>query len=237
MALGEFNGAYLSERPFPDYPWLVRTGSPRGTLQHNSWIRDVLADAATWEHPLARSALRTPPVERLLRLWDEQAKLFDALERVPFTLCHLDAWRGNFFAPLRPDGTPDLVLIDWAFPGRGPLGADAGDLFGESFGLADVPTNDPSEFDRAIFEGYLQGLRHAGWSGDPRIIRFAFAAFCSLKHLLFVIILKDAADESKHARWEHLFGRPMEDLVCRQISLLCYLLNLADEARDLVGVL
>jgi hypothetical protein len=224
------------ERQLPEQPWLVRTGSPRGTLHHNAWIRDVIADPATWEHPWVRAAFPVAPVEPLLRLWNDRGPLFDVLDRVPFTLCHLDVWRGNLFAPLRPNGKPDLVLIDWAYPGRGPLGLDAGDLFGESFGLAEVPTDEPAHFDKAVFEGYLHGLHRAGWRGDPHVIRFALTTFCSLKHLMLVIILKDAADESKHTRWESLFARPMEELVHRQASLVRYLLDLADEARGLVGV-
>ncbi len=34
--LGHMNGAYLAGRPLPSYPWLVRTGSPRGLLEHCS---------------------------------------------------------------------------------------------------------------------------------------------------------------------------------------------------------
>jgi hypothetical protein len=76
--LGRFNGAYLAGHPLPDYPWLTRTGSPRGLLEHNTWIRDVMADPGTWQHPLMRAAFPVPVCERLLRLWDEREGLLAA---------------------------------------------------------------------------------------------------------------------------------------------------------------
>jgi hypothetical protein len=45
--LGRFNGAYLVGRPMPSFPWLVRDGSPRGLLDHNTELRDLAADPGT----------------------------------------------------------------------------------------------------------------------------------------------------------------------------------------------
>ncbi|HEY0069045.1 MAG TPA: hypothetical protein VGE04_03660, partial [Chloroflexia bacterium] len=126
--LGRFNGAYLAGRPLPAHWWLVKTGSPRGLLDHNAWLRDVMADPVTWQHPLLRAAFPVPVVDRLLQLWDERELLLRALDRGPQTFCHLDAWRGNMFAPVSGGGLHGLTLIDWAYPGLGAAGTDPGDL-------------------------------------------------------------------------------------------------------------
>lgn len=234
--LGRFNGAYLAGRPMPDFPWLVRTGSPRGVLKHNAWIRDVIADPGTWRHPLMRAAFPVPVVERLLRLWDEREELLSGLDRAPQTFCHLDAWRRNMFLTRGEGGSPGLTLIDWAYPGSATVGTDAGDLFGESFCMAELGDTDPGMLDRAVFESYAAGLREAGWRGEMGTVRFAFTAFCALKHLFLIFMsLRDAPDEGRRGAWERLFGRRFDDYVERQSVHLYYLLDRADEAHHLLA--
>src|SRR6059058_5513769 len=121
-------------RPRPPYPWLHRMASARGLLDHYAWLRAVVAASATWTHPSlqARADALAP---RLLRLWDERATLLDRLERLPNTLCHCDAWRGNLCA-CAPAGTAagqELIALDWAVLGWGAVGTDPGDLFAPSF--------------------------------------------------------------------------------------------------------
>jgi hypothetical protein len=237
--LGRFNGAYLVDRPMPAYSWLIRSGSPRGLLDHNIQIRDRLADPRTWEHPLVRSIFPVPVVDRLLRLWDERETLLGPLDRVQHTHCHLDAWRGNIFAPSASGGTgacQDLVLIDWAFPGQAALGTDAGDLFAPSFSLAENGDLEPRYFDQAIFDGYLAGLQGAGRQarGREREVRFAFATLSAQKYGCFLTWLLDVPDEHRHALWERQSNRPFDDYTHRQARLLYYLLDLADEARALL---
>lgn len=234
--LGRFNGAYLAGHSAPEYPWLVRSGSPRGLLAHNAWIRDIVADPGTWQHPLMRAAFPVPVVERLLRLWDGREGLLTELDRVPHTFCHLDAWRRNMFATLDDGGSPGLTLIDWAYPGFAAAGTDAGDLFGESFCLLELGDTDPGMLDQAIFESYAAGLEEAGWKGDVSAVRFAFTAFCALKHLFLIFVsLRDVPDEVRHGVWERLFGRTFRDYVERQAVHLYYLLERAEEALSLMS--
>lgn len=230
-AIGMFNGAYLVDRSIPPYPWLVTNGSPRGLINHSTHIRDIIQDPHTWEHPLVQSAFPAPMAERLLQLWADREALLDALDRIPQTLCHLDMWRGNLFAP---EGQHRLIAIDWAFPGRAAVGTDAGDLFAPSFGLFKVEPTQPTMLDEAIFESYLDGLREAGWGGERHLVRFAYAAFASLKYGCVIPWLADALDESRHAIWPSLSKRPMDEFLYNQRVLLDYLLKLADEARRLV---
>lgn len=233
--LGRFNGAYMEHLSTPPHPWLVITGSPRGLLNGNTELRTLAASAETWRQPLLRSAFPVPVAERVLRLWDERETLLRALDRVRTTFCHLDAWRGNMRMGPSKGGGGSLILLDWAFPGMAAAGTDAGDLFAPSFNLLEVGDTPPGIFDQAIFESYVDGLRDAGWRGDTRAVRFAFAAFSALKYGCFMPWLGDVCDPARQATWERLFGRPFPDFAHRQAELLYYLLDLADEARLLAS--
>src|SRR5579883_476713 len=136
--LGHFNGAYLTTRPMPEYPWLTGDGSLRAVLEAYVGLRAVVRDPHLWQHPLLRSAFPVPLADRLVRLWDDRGRLLDVFERLPQTLCHLDAWRGNLFAPRGTDGGEQMVLLDWAYVGRGTVGTGAGDLAGASYGMLGI---------------------------------------------------------------------------------------------------
>jgi hypothetical protein len=179
-----------------------------------------------------RSAFPIPVADRLLQLWSDRHVLLDAFERLPYTLCHLDAWRGNLFAPNGNDGL--IVVIDWAYSGRAVVGTDAGDLMGASFGLMGVEACTPAALDSAIFGSYLQGLYDAGWDGDQRVVRFAYATFAALKYGCLLLELRDVLDEANYARWEEASGRSMAEVIHNKAALIYFLLDLADEARQLM---
>ena len=232
--LGQMNGAYLAGRPLPSYPWLVRTGSPRGLLEHFGWMWKIVHEPSTWQHPRLHATFPLPIASRLLQLWVDRSVLLDVLERLPQTFCHLDAWRRNLFAAQPGDGEHQLIAIDWAYPGLGTIGTDIGDLFAASFSLFGVEPCDPRTLDTVIFQGYLEGLSVAGWRGDHTMVRFAFAIFTALKYGCFLHWLFQIIDESLHASWQHRTGHPLDECLQNQARLIYYLLDLADEARHLI---
>jgi Phosphotransferase enzyme family len=76
------------------------------------------------------------------------------LDELPQTLCHHD---------LHPNNILDSgLVIDWAFCGVGPVGADAGVLVGD--GLADgwFPPEDVDAVFDAVWRGYTEGLGDDG---------------------------------------------------------------------------
>lgn len=234
--LGQMNGAYLAGRPLPAFPWLVRTSSPRGLLDHFSWMWKVVPDPTTWQHPFLRSAFPLPIADRLWRLWEDRGAMLDVLERLPQTFGHLDAWRGNLFAVPEADEEQRLIAIDWAYPGLGTIATDIGDLMAPSFGLFRVEPCDPRTLDRVIFESYLEGLSAAGWQGDRSVVRCAFALFTALKYGCLLFWLHQITDESQHSSWEQRRGHPLDECLQQQAALIYYLLDLADEGRGLIDV-
>src|SRR5215210_4288132 len=125
--LGRFNGAYLAGAPLPAQPWLSR-----------EWLRDFVEASgpalAELEHlagpggpPLLRQLYPSPVVAELRRLWTERECFFAALDRLPRTFCHHDAFRRNLLHRASPNGA-DLVAIDWAYASNGAVGEELGQL-------------------------------------------------------------------------------------------------------------
>ncbi len=73
-------------------------------------------------------------------------------------------------------GMEQTVLIDWAFLDTGPLGAELASpvCVGLLFGIGEW--TQARELDETEFAGYLEGLRDAGWEGDPRTVRLGYSA-------------------------------------------------------------
>ncbi|HEX8919379.1 MAG TPA: hypothetical protein VF898_12805 [Chloroflexota bacterium] len=86
--------------------------------------------------------------------------------------------------------------------------------------------------ERPIFEGYLRGLREAGWRGDRRLVRFGYAASAALRYTVPTLIelIIDLCDARRHAAAEERRGMPFRLIVERQLALTEFLLDLADEA-------
>ena len=235
--LGRFNGAYLAGAPLPDQPWLSR-----GWLR--SWVEASGPAVAELEHlagpggpPLLRQLYPPPVVAELRRLWDERERFLTALDRLPRTFCHHDAFRRNLLVRAGPEGE-ELVAVDWAYAGHGAVGEELGQLvvaslfFFETVGIA------PRELDAACFAGYVAGLREAGWAGDERLVRLGFTAAAALRHTigLLRLMLPVVTDPALRPVVEDMFGRPLEEVVEAWAELWPFQFGLAEEARALLPV-
>jgi hypothetical protein len=229
--LGQFNGAYLTAQSPPSWPWLS-TGWLRG------WVAQRAPEIATLrqhrEHPVVCRRYPGTIVDEMLQLWDERNTFLDALDQLPQTLCHLDAFRRNLLARLTPDGREQTVAIDWAFMGRAALGEELVPLVLASVGFFAVDLAELPELDRIVFRHYLAGLDDVGWHGDPRIVRLGYVAAAALRYT-FPIGLELRLDASRVAWVEHVFWRPLEAVVDRWVGLHQFTLGLVDEARALLG--
>src|SRR6185503_11978514 len=96
------------------------------------------------------------------------------------TFAHFDSQRRNLMIRARPNGEDELVAVDWAWCGRGPVGADAAILIGNSMILLEAEAADATALDEAVFSAYLAGLRAEGWSGRVEAVRLAYAATIAL---------------------------------------------------------
>jgi len=217
--LGHFNGAYLTGRPIPCYPWLRRR-----SFLHDYAIRRAASRAqaltqlhSSLDHPLVRRAYPPDVVDTLSRRWEEREKLqtvsLDALDRLPQTLCHNDAFRRNLLTRSAPDGSPQTVAIDWDLVGIGWIGQELTKFVGHPLALFGVDGAEARERDRIAFEGYLEGLHDAGWRGDRRHVRFGQTAlFATRATTPFATLLALYTDESRYAWVKQTFGVSIEEL-------------------------
>jgi hypothetical protein len=107
-----------------------------------------------------------------------------------------------------------------------------------SIALAGVGLDRLHELEEIVFEGYLEGLCEAGWSGDPQQVRLGYTA-ASVRYILPELQrwLGLILDESLRAEEEQRIGRPAGatfDFVARMRPLL---FGKLEEARDLMGIL
>lgn len=188
--------------------------------------------------PWGRRWLPEEDSDRYFRLWAERELYLDALDRLPQTICHFDIFRRNLFARRTADGDDQTVAIDWAFVGRGSIGADLNPLVWMSIALAGIGLDKKHELEEIVFEDYLEGLREAGWEGDAQQVRLGYKAasvryqFPELERWLALIL-----DESLHAGMEQSIGMPIGQIFDTVALMRHSLFGQLDEARELIGIL
>jgi hypothetical protein len=165
-ALGRAQAPFLAGRPVPPFSWLsehfLREYSSEKAV---AW--ELLDDDDAWAHPVVRENFPAGLREGARFVHSHRERLYQISESLPRTLCHLDFWPKNLFR--RRGG--EIVLIDWSFAGDGAIGEDAGNLVPDSVLDHFVPADQMPRLEQVVFEGYLRGLRAAGWAGDPRLVQ------------------------------------------------------------------
>jgi len=235
--LGRFNGAYLMGRPIPSHPWLTNRGWwHEGPEERGAGIALL---RSSLDHPLVARCFPPDVVEDVSRLCDEDEIFLEALNRLPRTFCHRDAFARNLFARRGEDGGYRTVAIDWAVAGTGALGEEIVPLVLASLFCFAVEMEQACTLDRIVFDGYLQGLAQAGWHGDPRLVRLGYTAGSGLRYGIryLQLITSVLIDERRHAWAEQLYGRPIEEQADHGTAYFRFLLDLAAEARLLLSEL
>lgn len=212
-----------------DRPWLSRSFL-RDYVESKRVPYELLDDDAAWRHPLV--AEHFPPGLRAeaVRLHRDREWFLDLLGSLPRAFCHLDLWPNNLVA--RGEET---VLFDWAFAGDGALGEDVGNHVPDSVFDLFLPAARLPELDRAVYGGYVEGLREAGWRGDERLVRQAVCA-SAVKYDWLIPAMLAAVD-----RVQRDYGgtRPVD--VARRYrergAAMRYLTGWAEEARRLASAM
>ena len=97
-ALGRFNGAYPDGDGTATNPWLSR-GWLRGLVaESGAAVTELERLAASGGPPLVRQLFPPPVVAEMRRLWEEREVFLAALDPLPQTLCHHDAFRRNLLS-------------------------------------------------------------------------------------------------------------------------------------------
>ncbi|MBK7861043.1 MAG: hypothetical protein IPJ65_21035 [Archangiaceae bacterium] len=216
-ALGEFGAANLGR--VPRAPWVSRDWLRQALEGRDAW-HELLADPKTWADPKVKRAFEVPVQLRVLHLYQHAGALLDALDALPQTLCHFDAYRANLFA--RGSRT---VAIDWAFVGEGALGVDLGQMIAGDLMWLLVPVEQGARYLDAVLAGYLRGVQRARVKVKPEQVRraaFISAALrvaCYFPYLL--MLLRDPPS------WRRRFAGPLAQSTARFGRAVELLLSLA----------
>jgi hypothetical protein len=238
--LGRFAGAFLTGKMVPDQPWL---SAPffRTVFEDGGWWAQHMAldtPESIWQSPIVQRAFSPDLRRRVLAIWAKKERFFDALDRLPQVFCHHDSHRRNLMWRTAENGDPELIMLDWAFCGPGGVGMDIGDLVANSTYFFDSDPAQVGELERIIFAGYLAGLRHAGWAGDERLVRLGYTISAALRTGVTLpgwaaVMLDPAAGVNSIA----MYGRSAEEVLAGWVALTEFLLDRADEARQLMAKL
>ena len=231
--LGQFNGAYLAGRPLPQASWLS-TGGVRLWLE---WAEPGVAEIETLSRlPIHQSWLDAAAIARIQNLWAQREQLLSGLDRLPHTFCHHDAFRRNLMLRRNHMGKRETVAVDWAVAGTGGVGVELEALIGGGVTMYEFPAREVKDYEAAAFEGYMAGLRQAGWVGNLELVRFAFAAAAALHYGLGLscLLLSLLADEQQVQFLERFFARPRGELMAERAVYQRYFMDLGEEALDLL---
>lgn len=230
--LGSFNAAHLTDQRLLVQSWLSTKWMRKDLQQVSSQMGRL---SASLELPLMRRLLPGEAGASVMRLWAEREAFLTALERMPQTLCHFDAFRRNLFSR-RAGDRDQTVLIDWAFLGRGAVGAEIVSLVWVTLVFWEVDATKAQELDEIVFHGYLRGLRDAGWQGEERKVRLAYTAAIALRRLGTIgYTLPLILDESRHPEVEGLVGHSIGEWSDQFAEASRFVEKLADWARDLIN--
>lgn len=233
--LGRFNGAYLAGWPRPSSPAL-ETGMLAGWVAMiGERALEILDDPTIVEDELVRRAIPTSWHDRLRELHSHRAHLLTALEQLPLTVSHLDAWRANLIARDR-DGMTETVAIDWSICGLAPAGQEiAIFVTGARCWLALAP-GDAAALGDLAYRSYVDGLREAGWAGEEADVRFAYAASAALwAGIPAPVWLRWFTLPARQEWLERKFRMPLGAAAAPFGEFIGYALDLGDEALAAVG--
>jgi hypothetical protein len=225
--LGQWQAAH---QDLPQYSWLGRdwlAGWVHGPL---SGIFGMVEGMNGYHHPLLTAYFAPEELAALQQLWADRQIYLDQLARLPQTLCHLDAHRGN----LSWQGD-DLALLDWAFVGEAALGEELAAFIGATLLLDYVPLADAENLEQMAFAGYLAGLRVAGWSGDEALIWEAYHCAMPLRYapMSMASMLRTAVQPDYATEWESQTVKPLADILAHRAGLIRFYLSRQPQGKEL----
>ncbi|MBX3084220.1 MAG: phosphotransferase [Anaerolineae bacterium] len=188
------------------------------------------------EHPLIKRLYSPSAWSFMLRLWDAHPRWLDLLDSFPQTFCHLDTFRRNLIARTTKNGADETVVLDWAFAGLAPFGADLAPLIWVSAIFREINPHMILGSEQAIFASYMQGLTEAGWRGSVQQVRFAYLAM-ALMNVAIPTELMQFLNESAHPALERGFGFPVPEIISNWAVLLNVAASYWNEIRALESTL
>ncbi len=210
-ALGVFNGAYLCGRAVPDAPWLLTEYMAQRARRFIPALRE-LSEAR--DHDVVRRGWPDDLLDRALRVCDTAPAWLATLARLPHTFQHGDADPRNLLVRVTSERQEQVVAIDWAFAGIGPLGDDVATLGVQSaLWFQGVTPAQLPELAESCLRAYLAGLHDVGWDGDDADVRRGMVVTMAFRCLFRPVLERWALDDAGRARLQQVFGRAADEVI------------------------
>jgi thiamine kinase-like enzyme len=182
------------------------------------------------KHSLIQRLFPGGTADQVWRLWARRDRLFDYLDRVPKTFSHLDANRRNLFLGIDARERQELRIVDWAFAGTAPIGAELNALVVGSVLLYAMEPSDFAQLERAALNGYVEGLEEIGQKYEQHYIRASFAASAALRYVAYILVRMPILLDERLCAWaEGVLGHSIEDFIDRCVEVRQYLFDLTPE--------
>ncbi len=197
--LGHLNGRFAGPENLPAAPFLGRRVHAQ-LLRPARPLQGLLFDERSqprWEHPLLAALFPPDRPNPCRQFWTAGDRFVELIDRLPATWCHGDCTPNNFLRRTRPDGSAELVALDWALSNIGVLGQDLGQL---TYGCFDrFPAAEIDAVSAALLESYLAGLAEMGCAAAAREVRLgaALTVLCLFAPFLFFMMGLELAESGE----------------------------------------
>lgn len=181
----------------------------------------VLADDATWSHPLIRAEVDEHLRADLWSLWERGHQLASLADGLPRTLCHGDACPQNLFLDASP-GT--FVAIDWGLAGTAVVGMDLVQLLAGRVDSGELAAGEIEDLMGIALDPFLRGLATEGMEVRRRDLDLAVDVS---------LVVRCAFTALPVERLAGLAMQPNADRVVRQRAAWCRFL--VDRGKRLLG--
>lgn len=229
--LGRWQGA--PEMKTQGWPWLSRKWLAGWVHGPQTAIMDLVEQMNGWRHPLLATHFSPEELGALKQLWADRQRTLDRLAQLPQIVAHLDAYRANL---VWQNG--DLVLLDWAFVGLAALGEELAAFVGATLLLDLAPLVEAEQLEAVAFDGYLAGLRDAGWVGEEAHVWEAYRCAMPLRYapITLASMLRTVIEPGFAGDWKRKTGKPLEEILAHRAGLLrFYLSRAADQSSHTVS--
>jgi hypothetical protein len=233
--LGGFNGSFLADPPMLSPSWLSRDWL-RGWTERAESMITLLPGVA--DHPLVSRIYPPERIEALLEIWEQRQTWYAALNALPQTICHQDVFPRNAFVRHADQAgqADETIAIDWAFCGKGPVGAELPALIAGSLAFFELERDAADRVETQCLTSYMEGLADAGWEGGVDDVQLGYLASFVLRFPVGTVgpILTVLLDETLHGPVEQIFGQPMDTLLTTWSELAEFDRERINQARRLL---
>lgn len=169
--LGRVQGDLASRDEIADRSWFCANYIADYALE-KPFDRRLVTSDEIWADLLKTEVVTPHMRDRQIGFARSEQRLLSLLTMAPRTLCHNDYWTENLFG----GSAGTTTVIDWAFVGIGPMGADVANMVASAGFDAFVAAEELEPFSDQVLDAYIAGLREAGWKGDETSVRLGYLA-------------------------------------------------------------